>query len=983
MDYGRKSITHQKKLLNSATKKFGTKAGITSIKFLLIMAIAVIVSGSCLIFGAIEGIIADAPDVSTIDVSPTGYASKIYNDDGEEIQMLSTSGSNRISVDIENVPLQLQHAFVAIEDERFYEHNGIDIKGIARAAYITLSNGDLSQGASTLTQQLLKNNVFNAYNETTIEKIKRKVQEQYLAVKLETYMDKQEILEDYLNTINLGNGYYGVQAAANGYFGKDVSELTLSECAVIASITQNPTKLNPVKNPDYNQERQQKVLRNMLAQGYISQEEYDEAIEDDVYARVESLDIATSTSTTYSYYVDALIDELIEDLKTQKGYTETQATNLIYKGGLQVYSTQDSSMQKTADSIINNPSYYPRSTEFSISYSLSVKDSDGKVSYYTHYGLLNWYKNELGYTDFSLTQTDEDTAKEYVEQYKEHIVGDDDTVLSESLTFTIQPQVSFSLMDQHTGYVKVLVGGRGDKTGNRTLNRATGTTRQPGSAIKPLAAYGPALDTGAITLATAIDDAPYYYSGSNSQLVTNFTKGEYRGLMSVREAIMLSQNVPAVKVLTQITPQVGFNYLEELGFSTLVSAKNAVNGSHDVVQSLALGGMTYGVKNIDMTAAYATIANQGTYIKPVYYTKVYDHNGNLLIDNTEPETQEVFKPTTAWLLTSALESVVNSGTARAARLSNQPVAGKTGTTQNETDKWFCAFTPYYTASIWIGYDDNSKVLPTSIDHRVIWRDIMSEISADQPTGSFPQPDGIVQRTVCSQSGKLPVAGLCDSDIRGSQLVTEYFASDNVPTESCDTHAAITICNDSGKVASAACTNLSTRVYIKKSSSGMGAADAAYAISDELMSDVCDGVHSYSYSNAETTVSNETTTSNNTQTDANDTLNSGPILNAPAISNGNTNNNNTGNANTNNNNNSNVNNNTNNNSANSNNSNVNNNNNNTGNTTNSNNTTNNNTDNSNNSNSINNNNTNNNTVNNNNDNIGNNNTAQTANNVIIP
>ena len=427
--------------------------------------------------------------------------------------------------------------------------------------------------------------------------------------------------------------------------------------------------------------------------------------------------------------------------------------------------------------------------------------------------------------------------------------------------------------------------------------------------------------------------------------------------------------------------KVGFNYLEELGFSTLVSAKNAVNGSHDVVQSLALGGMTYGVKNIDMTAAYATIANQGTYIKPVYYTKVYDHNGNLLIDNTEPETQEVFKPTTAWLLTSALESVVNSGTARAARLSNQPVAGKTGTTQNETDKWFCAFTPYYTASIWIGYDDNSKVLPTSIDHRVIWRDIMSEISADQPTGSFPQPDGIVQRTVCSQSGKLPVAGLCDSDIRGSQLVTEYFASDNVPTESCDTHAAITICNDSGKVASAACTNLSTRVYIKKSSSGMGAADAAYAISDELMSDVCDGVHSYSYSNEETTVSNETTTSNNTQTDANDTLNSGPILNAPAISNGNTNNNNTGNANTNNNNNSNVNNNTNNNSANSNNSNVNNsNNNNTGNTTNSNNTTNNNTDNSNNSNSSNNTNTNNNTVN---DNIDNNNTAQTANNVIIP
>ena len=225
-------------------------------------------------------------------------------------------------------------------------------------------------------------------------------------------------------------------------------------------------------------------------------------------------------------------------------------------------------MQSIADSVVNNPSYYPSSTEFSISYALSVKDSSGKVSYYTHYGMLNWYKNEYGDPDFSLTQTNEDTAKAYVERYKDHIVGEDDIVLSESLTFTIQPQISFSLMDQHTGYVKVLVGGRGDKTGNRTLNRATGTTRQPGSAIKPLAAYGPALDMGAITLATAIDDAPYYYS-SSSQLVTNFTKGEYRGLMSVREALMLSQNVPAVKVLTQITPQAGFNYLRNSAYQHL------------------------------------------------------------------------------------------------------------------------------------------------------------------------------------------------------------------------------------------------------------------------------------------------------------------------------------------------------------------------------------------------------------------------------
>ena len=862
MDYGRKSISHKKKQLNSATKKFGTKIGITSIKFVLILIIAFLVAGSCLALGSIQGIIADAPDISTIDVSPDGFASKIYNSNGEEVQSLSTSGSNRISVDIENVPLLLQHAFVAIEDERFYEHNGIDIKGIARAAFITISNGDLSQGASTITQQLLKNNVFNAYNETTIEKIKRKVQEQYLAVKLESQMDKQSILEDYLNSINLGNGYYGVQAAANGYFGKDVSELTLSECAVIASITQNPTRLNPVKNPLYNQERQQKVLRNMLAQGYISEAEYNEAVADDVYARVESLDVSSGSAATYSYYVDTLIDKLIEDLKTQKGYTETQATNLIYKGGLQIYSTQDTQMQEIADSMINNPAYYPDSTEFSISYALSVKDAEGKTSHYTHYSMYNWYRDEQHDSGFTLMQTDQSVAQDYVDRYKAAMVGENGTVVGETLTFTIQPQLSFSLMDQHTGYVKVLVGGRGEKLGNRTLNRAVNPVRQPGSSIKPLAVYGPGLDTGAITLASAIDDAPYYYSGSDSQLVTNYNKGEYLGLISVRDAINRSQNVPAVKILTQITPQVGFNYLEKFGISTLVSPKNAVNGNHDVVQSLALGGMTYGVKNIDMTAAYASIANQGVYTEPIFYTTVYDHDGNLLIDNSEKTTHEVIKNTTSWLLTSALQTVITSGSARSAGVANQPAAGKTGTTQNETDKWFCGFTPYYTASIWVGYDDNSRSLPRSVDQRTIWGDIMTAIHETIPTGSYPMPDGIVQAQVCSQSGKLPVEGLCDSDPRGSQIVTEYFSRDNMPTSECDTHVKVTVCNESGHIASAGCTNVSTRVFIKKSSSGMDAYDAEYAITDEQLSQICSDTHAAANP---TTATTQTTTAPNNNT----------------------------------------------------------------------------------------------------------------------
>lgn len=851
MNYGGNGIKQKKKLLNSATTKLGTKLGIFFIKLALVGAIAVVVAGSCLAFGSFQGIIESAPDIASISVSPEGFATRIYDSDDNEIQALSTSGSNRTYVTIDQIPKELQHAFIAIEDERFYEHNGIDMKGILRAASIAVSNGEMSQGASTITQQLLKNNVFNAYNESTIEKVKRKVQEQYLAVKLETVMSKDEILENYLNTINLGNGYYGVQAAANGYFNKDVSELTISECAVIASITKSPTGLNPIRHAERNRDRQSQVLYNMKDQGYITQEEYDEAINDDVYARLEGIELAGTSSTTYSYFVDELINQLTNDLMTQKGYTEAQATNMIYRGGLQVYSTQDTMMQEVADDVINDLDNYNDNTHFSINYSLSVKEKDDTYSYYSHNTMLNWYNKTQGDTSFNLTMTDEDAAQEYVDTYKEAMLANGGEVVSENLSYTIQPQVSFSIIEQSTGQVKVMVGGRGDKTLNRSLNRASNdVTRQPGSSIKPLVAYGPALDLGTFTLASAIDDAPYYYSGTDAKLVTNYTKGEYRGLITLKQALTISQNVPAVKVLTAITPQVGYNYLEKFGLSTLVSPKNAINGSHDVVQSLALGGMTRGVSNIDMCAAYAAIANKGVYTKPVYYTKVLDSEGNVIIDNSVPETHRVLKETSDWLLIQGLRSVVTSGTAVAAGFSNQPVAGKTGTTQYDSDRWFCGFTPYYTGAIWVGYDDNSRALGGVVNHSYLWRVIMQQIDSNLglETGSYEQPSGIVEATVCSKSGLLPVEGLCDNDPSGNCIITEYFSEDTVPTEYCTTHTKVTFCNDSGNIATSGCPNTTTRIMVKKaaatsqiggdSDSELKTWDADYTITDEQLSKLC-------------------------------------------------------------------------------------------------------------------------------------------------
>ena len=858
MNYGGNGIKRKKKLLNSAATKFKTKLGIFFVKLLLVCAIAVVIGGSCLVFGAAQGIIQSAPDISSINVSPEGFATKIYDNEGNEIQTLAKTGANRIYASLDQIPIELQHAFVAIEDERFYKHNGIDLQGIMRAAMITVSDGEMSQGASTITQQLLKNNVFNAYNESTMEKIKRKVQEQYLAIKLETVMSKDNILENYLNTINLGNGYYGVQAAANGYFNKDVSELTLSECAVLASITKNPSRLNPLRNP---------VLNNMLRQEYISTEEYSEAVEDDVYARLEGIDVSSSSSSSnYSYFVDEVIEQLITDLMQQNGYSKQQATSLIYAGGLSVYTTQDMRMQEAADTVLNDPDYYP-GNNFTINYNLTVKETDGSFSYYSQNNMEKWY-NDNGDSSFSLTLSNKEKAQNYIDTYKEAMTANGGTVTFEDSHFIVQPQISFSVMEQSTGYVKVLVGGRGDKNTDRGLNRATDdVARQPGSSIKPLVAYGPGLDTGAITLASAIDDAPYYYSGTDARLVKNYTEGEYLGYITVRAALTRSQNVPAVKVLTQITPAVGFSYLQKFGLSTLVSPQNPVNGSHDVVQSLALGGMTKGVSNIDMTAAYAAIANKGVYTKPIYYTKVLDSEGNVIIDNSIPETHKVLKESSAWLLTSGMESVVSSGTATRAKVSNQPTAGKTGTTQFDTDIWFCGFTPYYTASIWVGYDDNSRQV-SSVNHTSIWRSIMEQIHSDLPSGEFTKPEDIVEVQVCSKSGKLPVEGLCDHDPRGSCIITEYFAADNQPTESCDTHVKVNICNVSGDIANTGCTSVSTRILTKKPSSdsigsndsGYTTRDAEYSITEDKLTKLCT-LHQRAATSSTNSSSGSTSTNN--------------------------------------------------------------------------------------------------------------------------
>lgn len=801
MNYGKKGVSKVQKSLTSKTIKFKKMFFVSLLKIMLTAAISIMVIGVCFGIGMFKGILSSAPDIDPAEVLPKGFATVVYDAKGNEITKLVAANSNRSYEKMDMIPQDLADAFVAIEDERFYSHNGIDIKAIMRAGFeVIKSKGKLSQGGSTITQQLIKNNVFDNWtNESTIQKIKRKIQEQYLAIDLEKKMSKEDILEAYMNTINLGQNTLGVKAAAARYFNKQTYQLTLSECAVIAAITQNPSKYNPISHPEENVTRRGDVLEKMLEQGYITQAEYDEAMADDVYSRIATVNEETENNSVYTYFVDEVTEQVTQDLMEIKGFNETQAYRLVYSGGLSIYTTQDPDIQAICDEVYGNEENYPENTKWYLNYALTIEKANGEKENHSTEMYKAYYKQQI--PSFNLLYSTKEDAYAAIEAYKNAVMEEGDEVEGERITLTPQPQVSITVEDQSTGYVVAMVGGRGTKEASRTLNRATNTTRQPGSTFKVLSTYAPALDSAGLTLADVQNDAPYNYSGGRP--VKNWWGSNYRGLLSLRYGIAQSANIVAVKTLTQISPQLGFDYLQDFGFTTLVDKRVESNGAvvSDIGQPLALGGITDGVTNMELNAAYAAIANKGNYIKPKLYTKIVDHDGNVLIDNTNPESTQVIKESTAWLLTSAMVDVVTSGTGGSVNFGNMAIAGKTGTTSDYKDVWFSGFTPYYTATTWTGYDNNvsmSSSQEKSLSKKM-WRAVMSRIHENLEYQSFPMASGIVTATVCSKSGKLPIAGVCDGCTK-----TEYFAEGTVPTEYCDVHYYSNVCLYSGLTATDEC-----------------------------------------------------------------------------------------------------------------------------------------------------------------------------------
>ncbi len=634
---------------------------------------------------------------------------------------------NRFWASIQLMPANLKNAFIDIEDQRFYEHNGIDIKRTLGAVQ-ELVLGDGSYGGSTITQQLIKN--VTGDRDTTIQ---RKITEIFRAITLTEKKTKDEVLEMYLNTISLSRGCYGVQAAANYYFDKDVSELSLVECAALAAIPKSPTKYDPVRNRENNKERRNVVLMKMNELGHISDEEYEQAKNTEL---VLSLNATQGIINTNSYFTDAVINQVRDDLMEQYGYTKEKAFSLITSGGLDIYVTVDPYIQEAMEEVYKDPKTF-------------AKIDDG-----------------------------------------------------------LQPESAMVVMDPYTGDILGMVGGRGEKTLNRAWNRATMTRRQIGSSIKPISVYAPAIDMGYIDYGTALDDSPVQYMKSMGRYWPKNAPERYEGMVSTNYAVLKSKNTTAVKVLQMITPQYSYDFLKnKLGISTLVES--------DVgLAQLAMGGLTYGFTVEEVAGAYSIFPNNGTFCKPRLYTHVFDSNGKILLENRESTGKtKAVKASTAQIMTKMMQNVINLGTGAKVKTlfeyaNKIPVAGKTGSTNDDYDVYFAGYTPYYVGAAWFGYDVNRSVTKFGTNQAMVaWCKVMSKIhkrivDSGEQLRSFDTSE-IVQASYCMDSGMAP-GPYCSLDPRGGRIATGWYAKGAEPSEQCDKHVPVSWCVTSGCISGPGC-----------------------------------------------------------------------------------------------------------------------------------------------------------------------------------
>ncbi len=652
--------------------------------------------------GAVLGFFGEMDSLDLEVITGNSSSQIVYIDSQGNEQVIATLSAeqNRIWVGLADIPQDMKDAIIAIEDERFYSHQGFDVKRTTKAFFSYVGNklaGKASSfGGSTITQQLVKN--ITGDDEVTPA---RKIQEISRAVNLEKKISKDEILELYLNSIYLSQGCHGIQAASQKFFGKPVSELNLAECASIAGITQYPSRYDPLRNPKNNKEKQEIVLAKMLQLGYISQEEHDAAVAYELtFTEIDPATLASGT-TINSYFIDQVECDVLADLKAI-GYSDIVAKKILYSGGLKIIATIEPSVQNAMENVFENIANFPN-------------------------------------------------------------YNPDDPI-----------QAAMVVLDPYTGAVKGIVGGIGAKTGNLVLNRATQTTRQPGSSIKPIAVYGPAIENGIITPADVYEDKPVSYPNGNGGLWSPHNSGnEFIGKVSVRKALQKSLNTVAVQILAKVGVNTSYNILErDFGITTLTDSDMGL-------PSLALGGLTNGASVLEMTAAYTPFVNRGVYSKPYTYESVTDSTGNVILSN-RPTQNIAMSEEAAYVMSRMLKEVVASGTGGSAQLgSGMYTAGKTGTSDEYKDRWFVGYTPYYVGAVWHGYD-SPKSVSSVYNSPVIWNKVMTEIHKNKAVKTdIPAPSAVRYLSYCSETGLLP------GEHCGDAVTGFWFVPGHTPTETCE------------------------------------------------------------------------------------------------------------------------------------------------------------------------------------------------------
>lgn len=707
---------------NKKKKKKG-KRKIWKIVLLTIMWGIIIMIG--LGVGVVYSIFNGAGELPLEKFEINNFTTIVYDKDGNEYARLDTK-ENRIYVSLSEMSPYLPKAFIAIEDERFEQHIGFDVKRTAAATLKWLTTGNSDFGGSTITQQLIKK-VTNDQGRSW----QRKVREIVRAVQLEQKMSKNQIIELYMNIIYLGENSYGVETAAHTYFNKTAAELSIAECAMIGGLAQAPSSVNPFSNYEKAKARQELVLGKMYELGYITKDEYDTAKAEELAVNKGT---TSTSSSSNSYFVDAVVEAVIDDIHEKYGVDKGEAQRMVYSNGYKIYTTVDPKIQADMESVYQDEKYF--------------KLANGK------------YDPEI--------------------------------------------QSAMVIIDYSKGNVVGLVGGAGQKTIQRGLNRATQTKRPPGSTMKPLGVYAPALEAGIITAATTFDEVSTTFKVAGSKDWTPGNNGVYRGLIPVRRAISASSNVVAAKVFNKLGASASRNFLLKLGITSLTSS--------DVgAASLALGGLTVGISPYEHAAAYGTFANGGIYIEPKLYTKVVDRNEETVLEKYS-DVRSVMSKQNAYILTSMLQSVVTAGTGSEAALSNMNVAGKTGTTNSSKDRWFAGYTPYYVGSVWVGYDTQKHISMSGNPAARIWKAVMSKVHENLENKAFTKPSGIVSVEVCKDSGMIPTE-LCKHDRRGDRTTTEYFVSGTQPKEECTMHVEVEVCPDTLKLKNPTCYNVTSSYKI--------------------------------------------------------------------------------------------------------------------------------------------------------------------------